>query len=100
MNDEIGHVETLSIEDIAPALSEQAKAALADADVVIAVDRANQQEFTIFGLPGLESTATLKRPSAMRTLRISLDCDKGALEQLVVVIRRAKGLDAGPEHRA
>jgi hypothetical protein len=84
-------VDVLPIEDLMPALSARARSALAEADVVIGVDRASRREHTIYGIAGLDSSATFKKPSAMRVVHVSLDCDKASLESLLALVRRIKG---------
>jgi hypothetical protein len=44
-------------------------------------------------MPSLESTVILHQPSAMKILRVSLNCDQGELDKLLVIIRSVKGLD-------
>jgi hypothetical protein len=70
-----------------------ARAALAEADVIIAVDSATQREFTVYGRPSLESTTSLKKPTAMRTVRVRVDCASGELEKLLDLVRAVKGHD-------
>ncbi len=65
--------------------------AIAKADVIIGVDTTTQREFTVFGCPSLESTTSLKRPSAMRTVRVTIDCRAGQLEMLLELVRAVKG---------
>lgn len=86
-------MDALSFEQLSPVLTAEARAALVAADVVLGVDRQSQCEFTVFGMPSLESTLTPNRPSAMRVLRVSLDSDKGELDRLLHIVRSAKGLD-------
>jgi hypothetical protein len=66
---------------------------LAEADVIIAVDAATQREFTVFGSPSLESTVSLKKPTAMRTVRVTINCRSGELEKLLESVRAVKGRD-------
>ncbi len=87
------HTVSLTLDSILPQLSSQARAALAAADIVLAVDNRTQNEFTIYGTPALESTTSLKSLSAMQIARILFDYDCRQLEQLSRVVRRVKGLD-------
>lgn len=84
-------METIPIEELVGVLSPQARTALVEADVVIGVDKSSQRQFTVFGTPPLESTVNLKKLSAMRVLRVSLDCDNEGLERLMALVRRVKG---------
>jgi hypothetical protein len=86
-------VDTLTFESLAVNPSAAARAALAEADVIIGIDMATEREFTVFGIPSLQSTATLKRPSAMRTVRVSFDFQAGELDKLIALVRAAKGRD-------
>jgi len=87
-------METITIDAIVPAPSARARAALAAADVIIGVDTASQREFTVFGTPALESTTSLKKLSAMRVVRVSLDCNNKELERLMALVRHIKGPEA------
>jgi hypothetical protein len=84
-------MDLIPIESILPEMTPAARAALAAADVIIGVDKASQRQFTVYGTPALESTATLKQLSAMRVARVSLDCDNAGLERLMAAVRRVKG---------
>jgi hypothetical protein len=81
----------VTIESPAAGLSAEGRAALAAADVIIAVDARTEREFTVFGTPPLESTVSLKRPAAMRVVRVSLDDATGELKRLVELVRELKG---------
>ena len=83
-------MDTIPIEAIVPAPSAKARAALVAADVIIGVDTASQREFTVFGTPALESTTSLEKLTAMRVLRVSLDCNNKELERLMALVRRIK----------
>jgi len=87
-------MDTIRIEAIVPKLGANERAVLAAADVIIGVDTASQREFTVFGTPSLESTTSLKKLSAMRVVRVSLDCNNRELERLLKLVRRIKGPDA------
>ena len=87
-------MDTIRIDAIVPRLSPTARAALVAADVIIGVDTASQREFTVFGTPSLESTTSLKKLSAMRVVRVLLDCNNRELERLLKLVRRIKGPDA------
>lgn len=86
-------METIPIDEIVPTLSAEAQAALTEADVIIGVDTSSQREFTVFGTPALESTMSLKTLSAMRVVRVTLDCNNQELEKLMALVRRVKGPD-------
>ena len=85
---------SITIDSILPSLSSHARAALAAADIVLAVDNRTQNEFTVFGTPALESTMNLKSLSAMQVARVLFDYDCQQLEQLSRIVRRVKGLDS------
>jgi hypothetical protein len=93
-----GPVQTTSvtIDSILPQLSSHARTALASADIVIAVDDRSQREFTIYGMPPLESTISMKQLSAMQVVRIPFEFDSHRLDELTALVRRVKGLDARP----
>jgi hypothetical protein len=84
-------METITIDAIDPAPSAKTRAALAAADVIIGVDTASQREFTVFGTPALESTTSLKKLTAMRVVRVSLDCNNKELERLMALVQHIKG---------
>jgi hypothetical protein len=84
-------MDTIPIEMIVPNLTATARSALVEADVIIGVDTASQREFTVFGTPALESTMSLKRLSAMRVVRVTLDCSNKELERLIALVRGIKG---------
>jgi hypothetical protein len=86
-------MDVVSFEELSPEVTAEARAAVVAADVVLGVDRQSQCEFTVFGMPSLESTVIMNRPSAMRILRVSLDSDKGELDKLLHIVRSVKGLD-------
>ncbi len=74
------------------------RVAIARADVIIGVDAATQNEFTVFGTPALEESVRLGKQVAMRTLRIGISESKGELEKLVALVRAIKrGQDYLPE---
>ena len=64
---------------------------LVEADVVIGVDAASRREFTIYGTPPLEATATMGADQALRTLRVTLDQSRGQLDQLTALVKVLKG---------
>lgn len=90
-------MDSLAFEELVPVATEPARAALVDADVVIGVDRNSRCEFTLYGMPSLESTVIINQPTAMRVLKVLLSSDRGELDRLLVAIRSIKGLDS---HRA
>jgi hypothetical protein len=87
-------MDNLSFDELVPSVSEKARAALVAADVVIGIDRDTDREFTIFGMPSLETTTLIRQPSAMQILRVLLDCNNKELDRLLVLVRDVKGLDA------
>lgn len=88
------HSVSITLDSILPQLSSHARATLAAADIVLAVDNRTQNEFTVFGTPALESTMNLKSLSAMQVARVLFDYDCQQLEQLSRIVRRVKGLDS------
>ncbi len=90
------HTTLVTIDTIFPQLTSHGRAALAAADIVIAVDDRSQREFTVYGMPPLESTVSMKQLSAMQVVRIPFDYDGGRLDELTALVRRVKGLDAPP----
>lgn len=87
----------ITFESLGPTLGDAVRAALEEADVVIGVDAATEREFTVFGTPPLESTCSLKRPSAMRVVRVPLDGKVWGLDQLIAAVRAVKGHDYDEE---
>ncbi len=69
---------------------------LVDAHVVIGVDAASRREFTVYGTPALEQTATVGGQQALRTLRVTLDQTRGQLDQLAALVKVLKGPGAPP----
>lgn len=85
-------MKVLPIESLGSKLTEDARALLAEADVIIGIDQATQREFTVFGTPSLESTITMKKPSAMQVVQVPLDFNSGELEELAQLVREIKGM--------
>jgi hypothetical protein len=85
-------MKVLPIESLGSKLTEDARALLAEADVIIGIDLATQREFTVFGTPSLESTITMKKPSAMQVVQVPLDFNGGELEELAQLVREIKGM--------
>lgn len=83
-------IETLFEDGSTTSLRAETRAAIARADVIIGIDAASQNEFTVFGTPALEETVTLGKEVALRTLRVALNVDNGELEKLVGVVRAIK----------
>jgi hypothetical protein len=81
------------IGSILPRLTSEARAALLAADIIIAVDQRSQREFTVFGMPPLESTTSLKSLSVMQVVKVTLECDNPHLEQLTALVRSVKLLE-------
>jgi hypothetical protein len=89
-------MESIVIESTAPGLDAHARKAIIEADVVIGLDVRTQCEFTVYGTPPLESTATMKRPAAMRTVRLQFDGSTQPLAELIALvhaIKRRAGLE-------
>ena len=76
------------------------RAALVAADVVIGVDRGTEREFTVYGMPSLETTTLMRQPSAMQILRVLVDCNNQELDRLLVLVRDVKGLDSHKHAKA
>jgi hypothetical protein len=87
-----------TIESLGPILSDDARAALVDADVIIGVDIQTQREFTVFGLPPLESTVNFKKPSAMKIVRVGINGNTEGLESLSALVSALKGLQGHRTH--
>jgi hypothetical protein len=87
---EIGFMNVVQIESLGASLDESLRATLAGADVIIGVDTLTQRESTVFGYPSLESTTSLKKPTAMRTVRVMVDFAAGELEKLAALVRAVK----------
>jgi hypothetical protein len=84
-------MDVVTIETDGVELTREARAALADADVIIGVETDTDREFTVFGTPSLESTVSLKRPGAMRVVRVPLSRSSDALSRLYALVRSVKG---------
>lgn len=85
-------MKVLPIESLGAKLTEDSRALLAEADIIIGVDLVTHREFTVFGTPSLESTITMKHPSAMEVVQVPLDFNSGELEELAQLVREIKGL--------
>jgi hypothetical protein len=85
-------MKVLPIGSLGSQLTEDSRALLAEADVIIGVDQVTLREFTVFGTPALESTITMKKPSAMQVVQVPLDFNNGELEELAQLVRELKGL--------
>lgn len=83
-------LDALFVEGSEESLRPEARLAIARADVVIAVDLASQDAFTVFGTPALEESVQLGKQVALRTVRIGLSAKTGELEKLVAVVRAIK----------
>lgn len=81
----------ITIEAPGAEISDEARAALTEADIVTVVDVRTECEFTVFGTPPLESTQTLKRPAAMQVVQVRIDTAGGGLERLAKLVRDLKG---------
>ncbi len=88
-------MDVISIESIDAIANAPTRAAIINADVIIGVDAPTGREFTVFGVPSLESSTSFKRPSAMRIVRVTIDCNSGDLEKLAALVRVLKACQAG-----
>jgi hypothetical protein len=87
----------LDIAAIGSDLTAETRAVLAEADVIIGVDSVGQREFTIYGTPALEDSGSVKKPMALRTVRVVLD-QRHDLDELLALVQAIKGLK--PPHKA
>ena len=85
-----------TIESLGPIPADDIRAAISDADVVIGVDIQTQREFTVFGMPPLDSSASFKKPSAMNIVRVCVDGKTAGLDALIALVSVLKGR---PGHR-
>ncbi len=85
-------MKVLPIDALGSKLDEANRAMLAEADVIIAVDQLTGREFTVFGTPSLESTVTIKKPTAMQVVQVPLHFESGDLDELAVIVREIKGM--------
>ncbi len=83
-------MEVITIDSSHEPLNDEARAALAQADVITGVDALTDDEYTVFGTPPLESTMSLKRPAAMRVVQVRIQGAAG-LKALTEVVRAVKG---------
>jgi hypothetical protein len=81
----------IAIDATGAALGPEALATLAEADVIIGVEAGGQREFTVFGTPSLEDSGSLKKPAALRTVRVLLR-NEADLAELLEHVRRIQGL--------
>jgi hypothetical protein len=65
--------------------------ALAQADVIIALDVASQNEWIVFGRDALQQMAKAGRAEAGRLLVVSLDHGAGDLDRLAALVQSLKG---------
>lgn len=72
-------------------LSPEARATLARAEVIIAVDVNTQREFTVYGTPSFEETVQIGRDVALDTVRVELDEAADDLEKLGMLVQTIKG---------
>ena len=88
--------ETLLDINAPPDQRAAARSAIAKAHVIIAVDSATQNEFTVYGTPALEETVRVGKEMALRSIRIVLTDRAGQLDRLVPLVRAIK---AGQEYQ-
>lgn len=86
-------MSVVTIEAPGPRPSQRERATLVEADVITGIDTSTEREFTLFGTPPLESTATLKRPNAMRIVKVRIDGSPASLERIIKLVRELKGFD-------
>ena len=89
-------MSTTTIESLELPLTDNVRAVLADADAIIGVDVQTQREFTVFGIPPLESTVSFKKPSAMNIVRVCIDNKTSGLETLAALVSAIKGRLSDP----
>ncbi len=82
----------VTIEAPGPRPSQRERDTLVEADVITGIDTSTEREFTLFGTPPLESTVTLKRPNAMRVVKVRIDGSPSSLERIIKLVRELKGL--------
>jgi hypothetical protein len=69
--------------------------ALAQADVIIALDVASQNEWVVFGRDALQQLAKAGRAEAGRLLVVKLDHGAGDLDRLAALVQSLKGCVEG-----
>jgi hypothetical protein len=84
-------LQVITIDAPGPRMSDNERATLCDADVITGVDVQTEQEYTVFGTPALESTVSLKRPSAMRVVKVRIHDVANDLERLAALVKELKG---------
>lgn len=87
---------TKTIESLGLTLTDDLRAVLANADVIIGVDVQTQCEFTVFGIPPLESTVSFKKPSAMNIVKVRIDGNASELDALAKLVSAIKGRPGNP----
>jgi hypothetical protein len=90
-------IETLFDDQLRPNFDPATRLAIADAEVVIAVDKASQSEYTVFGTPALEETIRIGQEVALPTVCIEFRDAPGQLEKLVSLVQSIK---RGQDHLA
>ncbi len=83
-------IEALFDDDLRPCCDAATRSAIADAEVVIAVDKVNQREFTVFGTPALEETVRFGKQVALPTVRIEFQGKPDRLEQIMSFVQAVK----------
>ena len=83
-------IEALFDENLRPNFDPETRAAIADAEVVLAVEKASQSEYTVFGTPALEETVRLGEEVALPTVRIEFRDLPGQLEKVMSLVQSIK----------
>jgi len=83
-------IEALFDENLRPSFDPATRAAIADAEVVLAVEKASQSEYTVFGTPALEETVRLGEEVALPTVRIEFRDLPGQLEKVMSLVQSIK----------
>lgn len=88
---EVHSIKSLFGSGGAAKLTDEARTAIQQADVIIGVDSGSQREFTVFGTPSLEQTMQVGEEVSMDTLRVEIDEKAGDLARLISAVRSIKG---------
>ncbi len=83
-------IEALFDDKLRPNFDPATRAAIAEAEVVIAVDKASQSEYTVFGTPALEENIQVGQEVALPTVRIEFRDSPGQLEKLMMLVQSIK----------
>lgn len=64
---------------------------LADADVILAVDRTSEREILVFGKQALEEICKRDKPTHRFVLRVMLDANSAEVENLLALVKQVRG---------